>query len=1082
MGDSPISKKSGTPGDQKKPAGRSPAVPPVTSSPSSASKPDMIKEKFLAVAKEKNQLESVIMQQSDLIKTLEKDKSELTLTLKILTESHRKMKEKLLDFDILRNMEVSEFKKKIENLITENKKLLSEKDVIFRNLDRDQKNISVLDTQMSHTLLKEKEELETRLHKTLEDLKQYQAQDASRQELPVDSELPEHMGTGEHDSDRTHKELLLSSRFHEAALDRDEARAELYHARAEIDRLSADKARTEEELQQKIMGYSAEISDLRNDIDELTSAIESKIHYIDEVHANVALLSDELAVRDSELHEKIPALLDKVNSLSLSIEKKQEESSLFAKELLDLNVKISALNDELIRKEELLIEITEDYRKQKEEISSLHEVHGQPLQDLQEENAHLRQEVNNLKIAASETEMMIETSRDEKDLLERKAAESDNRIEELARENAALAAALTEKDTAAADLLQELATFRNIGQQTAAETGSQIATLREQVLSLLEKNELLTTMSSEKLAEADTRMDELARENAALASMVAEKEKTVADLQQNLARSRDLEQLAAKETEYQISALKEQVFILNQQLLEKNELLTVLSSERLQEKKDFAAREADYQQGTSLLEDETNRLKEDILTRENQIEEYRSQMDAVLQDKAQIEGQFMNALEKLQELADEQARLSYLVAEKEHSLAQAQREGDALRTSAEYLKQKISELEKAMSEKEPAFALADTEKEQLLRSAHEYQETFEHLKEEIISLNRTIAEKEQQITRLVAESNTLANKIAEQRTALEQSQNKITDLHLRLTNTHETGQRSEEEKQELHEAVAGLKIEMENLRKAKEGQVAEMKKDLSAYAEALADLRSNLEQSMSENASLHAQLRATQDTSGPIRRKKEETLPARLAYSRDTRTRSGIRPLTYALLALLLVVLTGAAFYAHNSGLLVLPDRTTPQRAEPKKELSYQELFALLNRSVADGLKFQATLLTEPLILKSEEPGDRALFDFQRHLYFKITVSSPKDGFDKQIADDPHSRILLSAGTTDVRPLPGEKVKNIKTFYRKELPVSAIFYCAFPKETIAPDSTVLRLSLKRDTAPSTLVWDLRQLRENNIVP
>jgi len=176
------------------------------------------------------------------------------------------------------------------------------------------------------------------------------------------------------------------------------------------------------ELQQKIAEYSEEIAGLRLDIDELTSAIESKIHYIDEIQAKVTTLSEELMHKDSELHEQIPRFWKKINSLSLSIDNKMEENSLFAKELLDLNVKISALNDELIRKEELLIEITEDYRKQKENSLLCMKCMGQPLQDLQEENAHLRQEINDLRIAASETEMMIETNRDEKDLLERKAA------------------------------------------------------------------------------------------------------------------------------------------------------------------------------------------------------------------------------------------------------------------------------------------------------------------------------------------------------------------------------------------------------------------------------------------------------------------------------------------------------------------------------------------------------------------------------------------------------------------------------------------------------------------------------------
>jgi len=157
-----------------------------------------------------------------------------------------------------------------------------------------------------------------------------------------------------------------------------------------------------------------------------------------------------------------------------------------------------------------------------------------------------------------------------------KRLESDTRIDELARENAALASLVAEKDKAAADSCKELATFRNIEQQAAAETGSQIAALREQVLSLLEKNEMLTVLSSEEHTKSDTRIDELARENTALAASVAGKDKAAADLQQELASSRELAQRTADETEAQLAALREQVL----SLLEKNEMLTSMSSER----------------------------------------------------------------------------------------------------------------------------------------------------------------------------------------------------------------------------------------------------------------------------------------------------------------------------------------------------------------------------------------------------------------------------------------------------------------------------------------------------------------------
>lgn len=1004
MIESPGSEESGKPQDQKKPSGAIPAAPPSASSASSSSKPEVIKEKFLTVAKEKNQLESVIMQQSDAIKNLEKDKSDLTLSLKILSESHRKMKEKLLDFDILRNMEVSEFKKKIEDLITENKKLLSEKDRIFANLDRDQKNISVLDSQMSHTLLKEKEELESRLSSAIEELKHFRAQSSPEQELSLNKDGASFESPSERVRDDSPEAVLLDSRLHEMALDRDEAKAELYHARAEIDRLSADKTRAEEELQQKIAEYSEEIAGLRIDIDELTSAIESKIHHIDEVQTKVASLSEALMHKDTELHEQIPALLEKINSLSQSIDNKMEENSLFAKELFDLNVKISALNDELIRKDELFIEITDDYRKQKEEISSLHELHGQSLQDLQQENDRLIQEIDDFRSAASETEKIIKTNSDEKALLQRKTVESDARIDELARENTALAAAAAEKDKAAADLLQELS------------------------------------------------------------------------------RSRDLAQQAAAETESQVAALRQQVLILNQQLLEKNEMLTVLSSDQLEEKELLSSREADLMKETSVLRDETDRLKEALNVREKQLTSYRSQIEESLQNREFIETQLRDALEKLRELAGEQERLSSLIPEKDRSLAQAMAECEAIRESSGLLEQRIFELEKASSGSEPASAPVDAEKDQLLRNVREYQETFEHLKDEIISLNRAIAEKEQQINQLNSDNIALISKTAEQQATLEQSQLGSTALENRLKEIQETGQLSENENQRLIDELIKQKTGMELLQKNKDLQIDEMKRELSSYAEALADLRSKLEQSMRENDSLRSDLPAAPETSEGRSQKKTETLPVRMMTAENAAPRGGKHSRPYALLATLLIVIIGATFYAYNTGLLVLADRTTVQPATPSRELSYEELFALLNRSAADGLKFQATLITEPLVLKSEEPADRSFFDFQHYLYFKVNVSAPREGLDPVIANDPYSRILLSAGSADVNPLPEKKVKGIKTFYRKEAPVSIIFYCAFPIETLAPDSTLLKLSLKKDAAPTTLVWDLRQLREHNLLP
>ena len=144
-------------------------------------------------------------------------------------------------------------------------------------------------------------------------------------------------------------------------------------------------------------------------------------------------------------------------------------------------------------------------------------------------------------------------------------------------------------------------------------------------------------------------------------------------------------------------------------------------------------------------------------------------------------------------------------------------------------------------------------------------------------------------------------------------------------------------------------------------------------------------------------------------------------------------------------------------------------------------MLSLLTRSSsADSLKFQATLMTESLVLKSDEPGEASLFDFRNEIYFKITISSPGEILHKDLTVNPSSRIMLSSGTENVSPLPGKRVKDIKTFYKKDDPVSITFYCAFPRNTLNADS--LSLSLMKEAGQATLSWDLMALRAHNLIP
>ncbi|MBI5075115.1 MAG: hypothetical protein HZB62_08140 [Nitrospirae bacterium] len=1123
-------------------------------------KSEAITEKFLTVAKEKNNLESVIMSQSDIIKGLEEEKEKLTLSLRKFSASHKSMKEKLLDFDILRNMEISELKKKIENLMADNKKLIAEKDSIFRNLERDQQNISRVDGQAVKSLKREKRELEERLRKIPEtggtgdqqvtqtgldrEGESHKASLASL--LKTVEDLEKSIAIGELDLEETKESLktaagrierletelsLARSQIAEIELDRDEARAELYNGRVELDHLKADKTHVEENLQQKVDDYSREIAELKTDIDELTSAIESRIHVIDELNAKVVRLSGELSHKDSELHEKIPALLEKINSLSMSIDMKMEENSLFSKELFDLNVKISALNEEMIGKDELLIDISQDYKKQKDEIEALHGAHELTLKNLVYERDLLKREGEDLRVAAVSQAQALDKERQEKNDLEARLLDAMAANKKLEDDTVALRNAVAGNDQQIHNLMEDISGLRSGSQQAAAEHEDAIADLQEQIVSLsrelLGKNEQLALLASAEaqgaekdrtIAEIRKRLREyeekielseseqtdryaaledqisvlnrqLLEKNELLAGMSSEehqtpgKDRDVEDLRNEIAGYQTRLESATAEHVSDLAALREKIALLNQQLLEKNELLTAMTSEREHENNEFLYQTDSLRKERMRLDEEMNRLTARGLEQEKELAENICLLDVSRKEKSGLEEDLAQAAEKINELVLEQDRLASQLSRKEQSLSDARAEISALQENAAVLMASQTELGKKIAEKREITSLANTEKAELQKTALEYKEAFEHLKQEIILLNRNLAEKEQAINLLVSEKKDFAGNVAGQQEKMDQARSLISSLENELNKSRHDNSRLSAEHDDISKTIARLQGEISLLSRTKEEEIRVLKADLAVYGSAVADLRLKLEQGMRENAELRSKLQASQsadrEAPTPVFEKREETLPARVEKISPASRSS----LSYALLALILLGGIGFSFYAYNAGLISLPVLKPAAREEVRKELAYNDMLSLLTKvSASDDLKFQATLLTESLVLKSDAPGDKALFDFQNNLYFKVSISSPREGLDDEIADDPYPAIALTAGADTVKPLTHIQVKGIKTFYRKEEPVSIMFYCAFPRTVLMPDRDTLSLSFRNQKSTADIAWDLKVLRAGNLFP
>lgn len=541
-----------------------------------------LKDKFLTLAKEKTALESVILQQTDTIKKLEKENVNLSQTLKQFAENNKKMKEKLLEFDILRNMEISELKKKIETLIMENKKLISEKEIVLQNLDRDQGNILLKNNQLIDLLKKEKLELENLLDRAKEELRNKDAvlNSLEAEQKNVDTGKTQLIKEKEElagkitSMQETVKELLSSVEIKEIKLAEKEdslsnATSRIQQIESELSSLkgshiqlenennalkaekgllseqladlTGEKSSIEEGQTRKILSYSEEIADLKTDVDELTSSMEEKIKYIDELNEKVALLNKELSHKDVELHEKIPLLLAKINELSVSIDRKMEENSLFTKELFDLNQKLTGLHEELTQKDELLIEISSEYKKEREELLAKINDLETDKERIENESKNLYAGIEEIRDRESEYKNLFEESDKDRKELEEQLSEALKKIVDLEEEYNKHLSVMSSRDLSVSEiqgkhaseisgLMEEIETLRSENLELVKRGLDLENENKGQLASIASRDQLLSEIQDKHDSEMSVYLKEiesLKSENAELRKVWEGKEQTV---------------------------------------------------------------------------------------------------------------------------------------------------------------------------------------------------------------------------------------------------------------------------------------------------------------------------------------------------------------------------------------------------------------------------------------------------------------------------------------------------------------------------------------------------------------------------
>lgn len=517
-----------------------------------------LKDKFIAIAKEKNNLEAILLQQNDIIKKLEKEKSDLSINLKRLAENNKKLKDKLLDFDILRNMEISDLKKKIETLVSENKGLSHEKEVPSRQ-------VSTQNQQEIAALQKKKQELEKLLNIANEELLNKDSTvnnllleknnfEGTKNQLLADNESLKNKIVSIEENNSELQDLLKNSKnevnegkanlmqalsriqmvedeLSEAASKHREFEDERNSLKKQLDsaaeQFAKEKSAQDEVLKQEIASHQEEISELKTDIEDLTHAMEAKIHENDSLKEDIALLQKQMKNKETELNEKIPVLRSNINRLSDIVDYKLEEHSLFAKELSDLNDRIVSLNNEILEKDTLLEEIAEDYKKEIEGLMAVNSEHELEKNKLELENRELKSGIEEAKEKSSDYQNTIQSLKSENSLLEGQYSEALKKIRDLE----GFLPEIKEKDLLIAELKME---HDNLISSLKAEIEGLSDVNNKHLHEIGAKDQFIAEITKEKHAETDTlskKIENLEKENLILLTENKTKEKAIIELE-----------------------------------------------------------------------------------------------------------------------------------------------------------------------------------------------------------------------------------------------------------------------------------------------------------------------------------------------------------------------------------------------------------------------------------------------------------------------------------------------------------------------------------------------------------------------
>jgi predicted nucleic acid-binding Zn-ribbon protein len=473
-----------------------------------------LKDKFIGIAKEKSHLETIIVQQNDVIKKLEKEKKSLIQRLNQFTEDYKSQKKKMLDLDVLRSREVSELKKQIEIILPENKMLKSEKERILKTLERDQENISARDRQAIEALKNEKMDLEALLRR-MDDEKDELNKDVDELTSSVEEKVRENEELGERllaqEGQMSQRENELNERI--ASFERELAQQE-----ETLKERAAFGMSRDEELQaamESVQAAEQESESLREQVESLTGELSS----LREAQAG----AEEATQKAAAYEREIEGLKEDVDELTSSVEEKVRENEEMEERLLaqegqlsqrenELNERIANLTGELVHKDELLRERVEAYQTEKDELLNRLREDENSLTSMRDEIRGLRTEVEELKDRDSDSSRLYEDSEREKRDAEEQLSQALKKILEVETQYSEKLSVLSSAQQDLSDLQRkydsEISSLSSEVEQLKSEAGekTRINAAREEMINNLsaEKTDLL-----EKLSVSDKKLEDL---------------------------------------------------------------------------------------------------------------------------------------------------------------------------------------------------------------------------------------------------------------------------------------------------------------------------------------------------------------------------------------------------------------------------------------------------------------------------------------------------------------------------------------------------------------------------------------------